>query len=164
MIFHRKAWSSLTLCLALPRLHVIESVCDGKSTLQLFADDVTLYSSVDIHDHPNSLHLSLDRRSACANQWQLTNNISKCSVLHFTSTNHRTSCNSFIKGIQTPTNSSCIDLGLTVSDDLSLHTHVSCIISKARQRSGTLLRGYLSRRLDIMCTAFITYKLYSSFA
>ena len=62
-----------------------ESVCDGKSTLQLYADDVKLYSSVDLHDHPNSLQLPLDRLSAWADQWQLTINISKMfsSSLYF---------------------------------------------------------------------------------
>jgi hypothetical protein len=85
-------------------------------------------------------------------------NISKCSVLHLTSTTHRSPCIHFINGIQIPTyNSSCIDLGLTVRDDLSFHTHISCIISNARQRSSTLLRGFLSHRLNIMRTAFITY-------
>jgi Reverse transcriptase (RNA-dependent DNA polymerase) len=135
----------------------IESVYDGKSTLQLFADDVKLYSSVDLHDFLNSLPRSLDRLSAWADQWKLTINISKCSVLRLTSTTHRTSRIYFINGIPIPTNSSCIDLRLTVSDDLSFHTHISCIISKARQRSSTLFRGFLSRRLDIMRTAFITY-------
>jgi hypothetical protein len=56
----------------------IESVCDGKSTLQLLADDVKIYSSVELHDHPNSLQLSIDRLSAWANQWQLIINIGKC--------------------------------------------------------------------------------------
>jgi hypothetical protein len=54
----------------------IESVSDGKPTLQLLVDDVKLYSSVDVHDHHNSLKLSLDRLSAWADQWQLTINIS----------------------------------------------------------------------------------------
>jgi hypothetical protein len=56
-----------------------------------------------------------------------------------------------------PINSSHIDLGLAVSHDLCFHTHNNCIIFNARQRSSTLLWAFLSRWLDIMRTAFITY-------
>jgi hypothetical protein len=40
---------------------------------------------------------------------------------------------------------------------LSYQTHITNIVSNARHRSSTLLRGFVSRRLDIMRKAFITY-------
>jgi ribonuclease P/MRP protein subunit RPP40 len=136
----------------------IDSVCKNYSTLlQLFADDAKLYSCVDLQAHPNSLQLSLDCLCAWADQWQLTINISKCSVLHIAPKTNQASCNYFINGIQIPTDSSCVDLGVTVSEDLSFNNHVSNIVSKARHRTSTLLRGFVSRRLDIMRTAFVTY-------
>lgn len=64
------------------------------------------------------------------------------------------SCIYFINGIPVPTKRLWIDIGITVNDDLSSHSR---IISKARQCTRTLLRGFLSRRIDIMRTAFITY-------
>jgi ribonucleases P/MRP protein subunit RPP40 len=128
----------------------IESVCNVKSTLQLFADDVKLYSSIDLHDHPNSLQLSLDHLSAWANQWQLTINNGKCSVLHLTSTFHQTSCIYFINGTPIPTNSSCIDFGLTVSDDL-----IPILVTLSLKLVNALALS--SHRLDIMRIAFITY-------
>ena len=68
-----------------------------------------------LDDHHNSLQLSLDRLSAWADQWQLTINVTKCSVLHIASTTHRTSCIYFINGIPIPT----VALALT-SDLLSV--------------------------------------------
>jgi hypothetical protein len=38
----------------------LDSACKGSSTLQLFADDVKLYSRVSFDDHTNSFQLSLE--------------------------------------------------------------------------------------------------------
>jgi hypothetical protein len=122
----------------------IDSVCKGSSTLQLFADDAKLYSSVGLNAHINSLQLSLDSLSVWADQWQMAINISKCSVLHIAPKTLHNSCNYFINDIQIPSHSSSVDLGVTISEDLSFNDHINNIVTKARQRSSTLLRGFLS--------------------
>jgi hypothetical protein len=53
--------------------------------------------------------------------------------------------------------STSFDLGITICDDLSYHIHVNNKVSKARQRSSTLLRGFVSLQLDIMRKTFVTY-------
>jgi hypothetical protein len=53
--------------------------------------------------------------------------------------------------------SSTVDLGVTICADLSYQNHINNIVSKARHRSSTLLRVFVSRRLDIMRKAFIVY-------
>jgi hypothetical protein len=60
----------------------------GNTTLQLFADDAKLYSSVDLDAHSISLQQSLDNLCAWADRWQLSINISKCSVLSIASKTH----------------------------------------------------------------------------
>ena len=134
----------------------IDAVCKGNTTLQLFADDAKLYSSVDFSAHSISLQQSLDNLCAWAEQWQLSINISKCSVLSIASKSHQVS-SYYINGISIPTNSTTSDLGVTICDDLTYQSHITNIVSKARQRTSTLMRGFVSRRLDIMRTAFITY-------
>ena len=124
--------------------------------MQLFADDAKLYSSVDFSAHSISLQQSLDNLCAWAEQWQLSINISKCSVLSIASKSHQVSPY-YINGISIPTNSTTSDLGVTICDDLTYQSHITNIVSKARQRTSTLMRGFVSRRLDIMRTAFITY-------
>ena len=59
----------------------VESVCCGTSKLQLFADDVKLYSNITVNDTSDRLQQSLDNLSAWATKWQLAININKCTVL-----------------------------------------------------------------------------------
>lgn len=100
---------------------------------------------------------SLDRLASWANEWQLTININKCAVLSL-SRNSRPTCHDyFINGLVIPRHNSYVDLGVTISSDLSFEQHINNIVSKARQRSSILFRGFLSRNLCTMRLAFITY-------
>lgn len=79
-------------------INSIETVRQGDSTLQLFADDATLYSCIDLNSQFNSQQSSLNCSSAWADQWQLTVNISKCSVLNIAPKTHQASSNYFNYG------------------------------------------------------------------
>jgi ribonuclease P/MRP protein subunit RPP40 len=133
----------------------IETVCNGNFNLQLFADDAKLYSR--INHQSNSLRLSLDNLCAWANQWQLTINISKCCVLHTAPKNYESRRNYFINGVLIPSRSSYVDLGVSINQDVSFDTRICNVVSKARQRSSILLRGFVSLRPDIVRAAFVTY-------
>jgi ribonuclease P/MRP protein subunit RPP40 len=137
----------------------VYSACKGSSILQLFADDAKLDSRVSVEDHTNFLQLSLDSLSAWADQWQLAININKCSVLHIAPKAHHSSSNYLINGTQIPVHSSCVDVEVIINDDLSFRDHINSIVS-IFQGSAThysvLLRGFVSRRLDIMRTASAT--------
>jgi hypothetical protein len=67
--------------------------------MQLFADDAKLYSSVDFDAHSISLQQSLDNLCAWADQWQLSINLSKCSVLSIASKTHQVHSLYYISGI-----------------------------------------------------------------
>jgi Reverse transcriptase (RNA-dependent DNA polymerase) len=132
----------------------IDAVCKGNTTLQLFADDAKLFSSVDFSAHSISLQQSLANLCAWVDQWQLSINKSKCSVLSTASKSHQVS-SYYFNGISIPTNSTTFDLRVTICDDLTYQSHITNIVSKARQRFSSLMRGFVSRRLNIMRTAFI---------
>jgi hypothetical protein len=63
----------------------------------------------------------------------------------------------YINGIDLSNHSSCTDLGVVLSQDLSFHKHINSIVSKARFRVSTLFRGFVSRDHGIMRRAFIAY-------
>jgi ribonucleases P/MRP protein subunit RPP40 len=106
----------------------IDAVCKGNTTLQIFADDAKLYSSVDFSAQSVSLQQSLDNLCAWVDQWQLSIDKSKCSVLSIVSKSHQVSPY-HINGISTPTNSTTSDLGVTVCDDLTYQTHIATMVS-----------------------------------
>jgi hypothetical protein len=88
----------------------IDTVCKGNATLKLFADDAKPYSSVDFDAHSISLQQSLDNLCAWADQWQLSINISKCSVLSIASKTHQVPRLYYINGISITSNSTTVDL------------------------------------------------------
>jgi ribonuclease P/MRP protein subunit RPP40 len=135
----------------------IDSVCCGDTSLQLFADDAKLYSKVVVNNISVSLQLSLDRLTQWAKDWQLHININKCSVLPVTHTSRSPVRQYFINGVAIPCQNSYVDLGVTVTSNLSFELHINNIVSKARQRISTLFRGFLTRNLYIMRQSFTTY-------
>jgi hypothetical protein len=116
-----------------------------------------LYSEIDIRNGSLTLQQSLDRLANWANEWQLTININKCAVLSLSSKSQPTLHAYFIDGLAISRQNSYVDLGVTISSNLSFEQHINNIVSKARQRISILLRGFLSRNLGTMRLAFITY-------
>jgi hypothetical protein len=135
----------------------IDPVCYGETTLQLLADDAKLYSNVVVKNISVSLQLSLDRLTQWAKDWQLHININKCSVLPVTHTARSSVRQYFINGVAISCQNSYVDLGVTVTSNLSSELHINNMVSKARQRISTLFRGFLTRNLYIMRQSFITY-------
>jgi hypothetical protein len=135
----------------------LDSVCCGNTVLQLFADDAKLYSNIDINSLSASLQQSLDKLTHWANDWQLTINVSKCLVVSISVKSEPAQLSYYINGIPVPRRNSTVDLGVTICSNLSFETHISNIVSKARQRLSILFRGFLTRNIYVMRQAFITY-------
>jgi hypothetical protein len=138
----------------------IDSVCHGQTKMKLYADDAKLYSEIVLKDCSLSLQTSLNNLSTWADAWQLSINVQKCCVLS-TITNKRTSRtgsnNYYLNGILLTSDVNVLDLGITISADLSYNMHINNIVAKALQRSSTLFRGFASRNLLLMRKSFITY-------
>ena len=135
----------------------LDSICCGESSIMLFADDAKLYSRVEIDQPSISLQHSLERLSTWAESWQLAINISKCCFLS-TSNNKAVSCNRYYLGKNLiPSTSYTLDLGVTITCDLSFQTHINNIVAKALQRNSVFFRGFISRKLNLCRKTFITY-------
>jgi hypothetical protein len=138
----------------------IDSVCHGQTNIKLFADDAKLYSEIDLNDRSVSLQTSLNNLATWADVWQLSINVQKCCVLS-TVRNNRTShtCSNsyYLNGVLLVNKEQVLDLGITISADLSYKAHINNIVAKALQRSSTFFRGFASRNLQLMRKAFVTY-------
>ena len=64
----------------------VTSTLDGNASYQLYADDLKLYSEVEL-GVPNSVAASLDKLKTWSEMWQLGINCNKCSVMHLGNTN-----------------------------------------------------------------------------
>ena len=124
---------------------------------KLFADDIKLYSSVDISLPINSLHVALDLIVEWANIWQLPINASKCNVLHLGSRFVQSSAEYFIKQQKIVRLSEVRDLGILLDDDLRFKHHISQITTKAYQRIAVIFRGFCTRNETFLMRAYKTY-------
>src|SRR5664279_3813613 len=134
----------------------IDSVCLGDCTLHLFADDVKLYSRIDLNNS-FTLQQSLNNLVEWASVWQMSININKCSVLSVRRSSSGTNRSYSINGVCISASTHVHDLGITISSDLSFQLHINNIVATARQRASALFRGFISRNLNIMRNAFISY-------
>jgi hypothetical protein len=138
----------------------VTSVCSNDVKIKLFADDVKLYSIINIANCNIGLQRSLDRLALWASSWQLSINISKCNVLSLHNRLHSSSTAYNINGTQLANLSQVSDLGVLIDAKLVYNQHISNISNvtvKATQRAGVFFRGFTTRGLPLMRKAFITY-------
>ena len=138
----------------------IGEVCHEDSIFKLFADDVKLFSDKDNHSPSpsSSLQLSLDNLAVWSRTWQLDINIKKCHILSISSVPiNPTSQTYSLNGSDISPSSTSVDLGITVSGDLSYKAHINNIVAAAYRRQSIFFRGFISRDLRIVRQAFITY-------
>jgi len=101
-------------------------------SLKLFADYVKVYAKiVDICD-VELLQRALDSLADWAEIWQLLISVSKCCTVHINYSLCRPLC---INGNILPTVTTCRDLGVLISCDLSPSIHIDNIVAKAHQRA-----------------------------
>ena len=138
-------------------IHDIDSVCHSRTKMKLFADDAKLYSEI---DHSLPLQTTLTNLTTWSNTWQLSINVQKCYILSTVfnkRTNNSGSDEYYLHGVLLTNNVSVLDLGITISADLSYNEHIDNIVARASQRSSTLFRGFASRNHQLMREAFVTY-------
>ena len=135
--------------------------CDSgsKIKLKLFADDLKLYSEIDLSNCKNSVDIqkSIDNITQWANIWQISINIEKTTVIELNNC-LKASCRAYSVNNVTLSHSNPVrDLCVTVDSCLSFKEHINNIVTKSMQRCGILFRGFVSRDLLLMRKAFITY-------
>lgn len=132
------------------------SNCFGDNvSMKLFADDAKIYMVVDNIQDYEVLQDGLQSLARWAAKWQLLIAIPKCSVLHI---GNKNACYSYnINGTLLPNVMTALDLGVTVDAKLSFTQHIACVVSKAHQRAGLILRCFKSRDRNLLFKAFCVY-------
>jgi hypothetical protein len=108
-------------------------------------------------DHRLLLDRNTPKLANWADMWQLTVNINKCAILSLSRKAQPILYAYYINGLAIPRQNCFVDLGVTVSSNLSFEQHINSTVSKARQRTSIIFRGFISRKLITMRAAFTTY-------
>jgi len=90
-----------------------------------------------------------------ADEWQLSVSVNKCGVLCIGK--HRTFEQFSINNTALPIVTSYLDLGITITSDLSPSSHIDRIVSKAHKRANLIHPCFVSRNADLLVRAFVTY-------
>ena len=131
---------------------------NNSCVFKMFADDLKLYTTISGNLTSDILQKTLDAIYSWSVKWQLSINITKCSVLRLSNkTNNTANCQYFINGQCLSSATTVSDLGIITDNRLSFINHINDISSKAMQRVGVLFKGFVSRDLTLMRTAFVTY-------
>jgi len=127
---------------------------------KLFADDLKLYLRVVDSCDINKLQLALDALVDWEKSWQLSVSPSKCCVLCIyvgkDSSALASPCLS-IGDIQLPVVCSTLDLGVTITSDLTPRMHVKNIVAKAHMRANAIHRCFVSKDRSSLLRAFLVY-------
>ena len=94
----------------------IADLIDPSSSCKLFADDVKLYSNIDLLNSFNPLTSSLAKLETWSKIWQLRVNSSKCSILHLGLHNSDTTYS--FNNLPLPASKSVCDFGVTFNQKL----------------------------------------------
>ena len=133
----------------------ITDISDSFTKCSLFADDLKIYSSIDTIADCRSLQIALDRLALWSEIWQLNVNVNKTHVLHIGCKNPNNDYlynGSFISVSET-----VCDLGVVVDGCLSFDKHVDSIVRRAYMRIGVLFKGFVSRDINVLRQAYITF-------
>lgn len=132
--------------------------CVSSSIVKMYADDTKIYSS-----YARSLTFSvdlqgdLDSLESWFTTWQLTLNISKCSVLTlspgFTDARPTYEVSGSLLNSVT-----CVrDLGILVSSRMDFSDHCNDLVSKASRKLGLIYRAFRSRDKKFMTKIYVTH-------
>ena len=124
-------------------------------TVKLFADDAKLYVKVVNALAIDELQKALTALSQWADEWQLSVSVNKCCVLCIGRVDAVEQFH--IKDVPLPIVTSCRDLGITVSSNLSFSEHIKNIVAKAHQRANMIHRCFVSRNVNLLVRAFTVY-------
>ena len=116
--------------------------------VKLFADDAKLYVKVVNAVAIDELRKALAALNQWSDEWHLSVSISKCCVLCIGTIDAADQFH--IKDVPLPIATSCRDLGITVTSNLSFSEHINDIVAKAHQRANMIHRCFVSRNVIII--------------
>jgi len=125
-------------------------------TAKLFADDVKLYLEIDTDEDRVKFQVVLDLITDWANAWQLQVSVAKFNILNIGNSTI-TGINYYIDGHVLPVAESCRDLGITITENLSMSRYINEIAVKANERVNCILRSFVSGGVKLLVRAFTVY-------
>ena len=133
----------------------VNDIFDGVHSLgKLFADDAKLYMRINNYTDSQLLQKDLDTLTKWTDDWLLSFNESKCSVLHFGANNNL--FNYTLHGQQLDSPAFEKDLGVHISTDLKSKVHIGKITAKANSILGLIRSTFRFLDVNMMKSLYLS--------
>ena len=137
---------------------ISDLIVSSPAKLQLFADDLKLYSNLSCPSSSPNIQTIIDKIFDWSKQWQLSINASKCQCIRLHSRYQSATQPQYsIDNNTIPYSDNIRDLGILVDRHLSFNSHIDSITNKAAQRVGIIFRSFYSRDANFLLKAYTTY-------
>jgi hypothetical protein len=123
--------------------------------IQLFADDLKVYTNVTDNSDKIRLQTFLTLINDWTETWQLKISVEKCYILHIGKKNPNFEYT--LSSSNIPVKNECKDLGVVISDDLTFEKHISQIRTKCLQRIYLLFKYFRSKNQYLLTCAFKSF-------
>ena len=127
-----------------------------KSRVRLFADDTAIYLAISSEGESITLQNDLFTLEKWEQRWDMSFYPSKWQVLHITRAKCPIQTRYILHGTVLESIPSAKYLGVTISDNLSLTTHIDSVSKKANQTLGCLKRNIMVHNKDLKSTTYTT--------
>jgi ribonuclease P/MRP protein subunit RPP40 len=140
---------------------VVEVFRDSKCTCKLYADDLKIYTEIQLVDDLNLLQSALDALYEWSDRWQLSISCKKCSAILI---NVLEQSEGILNAYPLSVGPNCIatnceikDLGITIDSKLGFSSYISNIVARAHARSNLIYKCFISKDTTTLLRAYTTY-------
>jgi ribonuclease P/MRP protein subunit RPP40 len=139
---------------------VVEVFRDSKCTSKLYADDLKVYTEIQLVDDLNLLQSALDVLYEWSDRWQLSISCKKCSAILINVLEQSEGIlNAYPLSVgpnRIAINCEIKDLGITIDSKLGFSSYISNIVAHAHARSNLIYKCFISKDSTTLLRAYTT--------
>ena len=134
--------------------HINDITTGVRSSVRLFGDDSKVYRVIYDENDEKQLQCDLNTLQKWSENWQLRFHPDKCEVLRVTHARDHTSYPYKLSGCTLQSVTETVDLGVSLTSNLSWNTQTQKVVNKAKKIVGFLKRnvGPGTRKSFLVCT------------
>ena len=129
----------------------------NECTCQLYADDLELYTAINVDCDKNELQERLNDLQAWSNTWQLKISYKKCVTMLISTAGPKPNIELKLGNDVIPPTSDVKDLGVLIDNKLAFTVHINHVVAKAFARANLISKCFISKDIPTLMHAFNVY-------
>jgi hypothetical protein len=135
---------------------VVPLLTDDRCTCKLYADDLKLYTSLQLNEDTSILQRKLDELCTWSDLWQLRISYKKCAVMSVHNSN-TVDTHMHLGSYVLPSVTEINDLGVLIDNKLSFRSHINRVVAQASIRANLIKKCFVSKDISTLIRAYKVY-------